>query len=64
MATCTICNGSGECPNCAGTGDGKWNAYPAEHTINTDTGEVDCAICGGDGVCVQCGGSGDDGEDE
>lgn len=63
MATCTICNGTGKCPYCKGTGDGKWNPHPARYGVDKETGKVACSTGGGSGSCVQCGGAGDDGED-
>lgn len=46
---CRWCDGSGDCPDCGGTGR------------NDLTGVLSmsgCGLCGGDGRCVKCGGTG------
>lgn len=66
QVTCHVCNGSGICQGCDGTGSGKEaNPHPDPDNIDDETGEVTCHECLGSGDCVQCDGTGyvDDDED-
>lgn len=53
MADCELCEGSGVCPACDGTG------YPdAPAAVIADSGGV-CATCAGDRWCPHCSGAGE-----
>jgi len=60
--TCSVCNGSGFCPDCGRTGRVKCSWHDTDGDGNctecNNSGYISCLQCLGKGVCYNCNGSG------